>query len=379
MLLEGTRVAFVGRLGGVNRKEAQQIVRRHGAACTPIDSANLIVVGADEMLLNAADELLTEAARARVSDQLAEVITETQLWERLGMVPDDSRVRNLYTPAMLAQLVEVPLPIVRRWHRRGLIVPVEEVHRLPYFDFQQVATARQLAQLLAAGESPAAIEKKIAALERLLPDLQLPLAQLSVIVEGRQLLLRQGEGLVESTGQMRFDFEAMEGEACDTLVFARPDPAGATAEQLLETAFEFEEHGQLDRAADAYRRALAHLGPSPELCFQLAEVLYRQDDLAAARERYHMALEMDPHFVEARANLGCVLGELGNVPAAIEAFLTTLEHHPDYPDVHYHLASLYESQHESQRAKHHWQAFLNLSPDSPWADQARDRLAEIGG
>jgi DNA-binding transcriptional MerR regulator len=101
---------------------------------------------------------------------------------------------------------------IRRWHRRGLIVPAREVRRLPYFDFQEVATARRLAQLLAAGASPAAVEKKLAELSRFVPEVQRPLAQLSVIVEGRQLLLRQGEGLIEPGGQMRFDFEALEQE-----------------------------------------------------------------------------------------------------------------------------------------------------------------------
>ena len=55
---------------------------------------------------------------------------------------------------MLAELLGVSVAVIRRWHRRGLIVPAREVRRLPYFDFHEVATARRLAQLLAAGVSP---------------------------------------------------------------------------------------------------------------------------------------------------------------------------------------------------------------------------------
>ena len=62
---------------------------------------------------------------------------------------------------MLADLLDVPVAVIRRWQRRGLIVPVREVRRLPYFDFQEVATARRLAELLAAGVSPRAIERKL--------------------------------------------------------------------------------------------------------------------------------------------------------------------------------------------------------------------------
>ena len=63
---------------------------------------------------------------------------------------------------MLADLLGVGVSVIRRWHRRGLIVPAREVRRLAYFDFREVATARHLAELLAAGVSPAAIEKKLA-------------------------------------------------------------------------------------------------------------------------------------------------------------------------------------------------------------------------
>ena len=89
----------------------------------------------------------------------------------------------MYTPAMLAQLVGVPVAVVRRWHRRGLIKPEREVRRLPYFDFQEVATARRLAELQSAGASPAAIAKYLQALARYLPHVDRPLAQLAIVVE----------------------------------------------------------------------------------------------------------------------------------------------------------------------------------------------------
>ena len=77
-----------------------------------------------------------------------------------------------------------------------------------------------------------------------------------------------------------------------------------------EPTAELDEAGDLRSAAEMYRAALAAGGPQPELCFQLAEVLYRADELSAARERYFMAIELDEDYVEARVNLGCVLLEL---------------------------------------------------------------------
>ena len=87
-----------------------------------------------------------------------------------------------------------------------------------------------------------------------------------------------------------------------------------------------------------------------------------------------MAVELDEDFVEARANLGCVLAETGELDLAVAAFQGTLAHHRDYPDVHYHLARTLEELSRSEEADLHWRKFLDLAPDSPWAEEARERL-----
>jgi len=384
--LDGRHVAFVGKLGGVTRREAQQLVRKFGGVAvdrlTP--QVNLVVVGADELPLGEQDEMLGPELRDAVAAGQAEIISETQLWERVGMVDIEQNVR-LYTPAMLADLLDVPVTTIRRWHRRGLIVPAREVRRLPYFDFQEVATAQRLAQLLAAGASPDAIEKKLGALARYVPDVERPLAQLSIIVEGQQILLRQGEGLIEPGGQLRIDFDALSAAAkgaanrCNDEVLSLTDPAGdvkefPTPSEMLEFATQLEDDGRLDQAMEMYRAILASTGPDPEVCFLLAEILYRTGDVSAARERYYMAIELDEDYVEARANLGCVLAETGQPELAVAAFEGTLLYHRDYPDVHYHLARTLDELGESEKADEHWEEFLSLAPDSPWASEARDRL-----
>src|SRR5262249_45964194 len=154
------------------------------------------------------------------------------------------------------------------------------------------------------------------------PDIARPLAELTLVLDGRTLLVRRGSELVESSGQLRLDFDALDQEDEQQLE-TLPSPAvflsrnslvaldEAAPEQLAAWAAELDEVGDLARAAEMYRAALAAGGPQPELCFHLADVLYRAGEPAAARERYFMALELDEDYVEARANLGCVLCELG--------------------------------------------------------------------
>lgn len=297
-------------------------------------------------------------------------------------------IQRLYTPAMLAELLDVPVTVVRRWHLHKLIVAHQEVRRLPYFDVPEVATAQRLAQLLRAGVSPENIEKKLAELARLLPGVERPLLQPSVIVQGQSILVRQGEGLVEAGGQLRFDFESTELPplAAPSQAIVQPSHVAAagilrsaedlsvSAEQMRSLAAELEDAGRLSEAADVQRAALAAAGPDPEGCFQLAELLYRQGDLSGARERYYMAIELDEDYVEARANLGCVLAEAGQRELAIAAFEGALRFHPDYADAHYHLACTLDEMGHRRTAEQHWRKFLSLAPDSPWAAEAAERL-----
>ncbi|MBX3411599.1 MAG: tetratricopeptide repeat protein [Pirellulales bacterium] len=378
--LAGRRVAFVGRLAGMSKREAQQLVRSHGAIAVEVADAEteLVVVGEEGFPLAAVDEpvdVLEGVLRTAAEQGTLEVLRESDLWRRLGMVDDERDVRRLYTPAMLAGLVGVPVATIRRWHRRGLIQPLREVRRLPYFDFQEVTTARRLAEVLAAGVSPQALERKLAALARFLPDVERPLAQLPIILAGKELLLRQGEGLLEPGGQLRFDFDAAAVDAEPAVLDVASAGYADTPEAMFSAAEELDDAGDLEGAAEAYRAVLAAGGPNAEVCFRLAELLYRLGDLSAARERYSMALELDEDYVEARANLGCVLEELGRTDLAEAAFRGAIAMYEDFPDAHYHLARLLDLAGQADEAEQHWRRFSQLAPESPWADEARVRLA----
>lgn len=393
-LLQGKRIALVGKLASMSKRDAARLVREHGAVVVerPDATVDLVALGEEGFPLAEAadlDAVLDEPTRQAVEQGAVRVVTETQLWEQLGLIDSEQEIRRLYTPAMLAELLGVPVAIVRRWHRRGLIVPVREVRRLPYFDFQEVATAKRLAEILAAGVSPKAIEKKLEALARYVPGAERPLAQLSVIVEGKEILLRQGDGLIEPGGQLRFDFEAAESDPplegfSPAVVAPQPgdletDEAQATElagspKRMSAVAAELEEEGRLEEAVEMYRAAMVAGGPGAEVCFQLAELLYRLGDLGGARERYYMTVELDEDYVEARANLGCVLAETGQRDLAVAAFRGALAYHPDYADVHYHLARVLDELGHGDEAADHWRRFLDLAPDSPWAEQARSRL-----
>ncbi|MFT7631302.1 MAG: tetratricopeptide (TPR) repeat protein [Mariniblastus sp.] len=394
------RIAFVGKLGGMNRREARELVRRHGA--TMVDrvdlTVELIVIGADALPLGDAtaeqSDLLDDwVIEASLKGQMR-VINETQFWQELGLVEPELDIGHLYTPAMLAGLLDLPISTIRRWHRRGLITPTRQVNKLAYFDFQEVASARRIARLVASGATPQSIENKLSQLAGLYPNLLRPLSQLSVIVEGQNVLLRQGAGLIEPGGQMRIDFDSLNAEESDSenaqLISIESSPVAtssvemesvvtsleqlATPDEFIRLAIDFEDADDPQAAIEVYRAMSLAFGPSADASFRIAELLYQQHDLNGARERYYVAVELDESFVEARASLGCVLVELDQPQLALSAFHGALRHHADYPDVHFHLAHLLDDLDQRMEAESHWRKFLDLAPKSPWAEEARHRL-----
>ena len=303
---------------------------------------------------------------------------------------DDARaasieMSSLYTPAMLAEVLGAPVSSIRRWHRQGILVASQCVRRLPYFDFAEVSVAQKLVQLADAGCSLRMIDRRLDRLAKLLPESPRPLADPRVVVDGRRLYLRRGDDLAEPGGQLLLEFEADSDEPAQTgpavLAFDSAHPAAnatrGVLDDLRQEALDFEEAGDLPRAADAYRGLLAASGPSAEINFALADVLYRQGDLTAARERFYAAIELDEEYVEARFSLGCVLVETGDLELAAAAFQGTLAFHADYADAHFHLARVLERLHRKTGAVEHYAAFLSLAPDSPWASAARDRLSQL--
>ena len=385
------RIAFVGKLGGMNRREARELVRKHGGTMVEKvdETIDLVVIGADVNPLDEPEQLSDQWVNQATSDGRLVVINETEFWQKLGMVEPEHEVSQLYTPAMLAGLLGIPLSTIRRWHRRGLIRPTRQIKKLPYFDFEEVASARRIAQLMTSGATPASIENKLSKLSQLYPNVQRPLSQLSVIVEGRHVLLRQDAGLVEPSGQMRIDFGALgqngidgqveeDAQASVLRIKDAKEPKSidqlVTPSEFIDMAIEFEDAEENAAALDVYRAMALAFGPTADVCFRMAELLYLQSDLSGAKERYFMAVEIDESFVEARASLGCVLVELDQHELALSAFRGALDHHADYPDVHFHLAGLLDEMSEPEQARKHWKTFLELAPKSPWAEEARERL-----
>lgn len=381
----GLRVAVIGRLAAMSRQELQNQLAERGLFLISdlTDDPDWIVFG--EYDLAWADDARLAPLLGKPSPP--EVISESELWRRLGLIPPRSDAGTLFTPAMIADLVKVPVREVRRWHRLGLLTPVQVVHRLPYFDYEGLLDARRLAQLRESGISAHRMNKLLANLCRAIPRWRERFRQLALVVSGRTVFFQSGNKLIDHRGQLQLNFDASDGDlgvlADAPSILAIPEhvhedrPAQSFSE-IMELAELAESRSEWEKAAELYRAALAIGGPNAEVCFRLADVLYQMGDLNGARERYFMAVELDEDYIEARLNLGSVLAELGHTDLAISAYRGTLATYPDYADAHLLLARLLDDLGQHEEAVQHWQRFIMLAPESPWVSYACDRLAASG-
>ena len=180
---------LVGKLASMSRRDAERLIREGGGQL--VDRAGVdvdLIVASDETAdakrLAADRDLFDDDLRARIASGEVEVLHESDLWARLGLVESGPGIERLYTPAMLAELVRVPIAAIRQWHLRGALQAKCEVRRLAYFDFEEVRVARKLAQLLQAGCSLSAMNRQLETLSRMLADSPRPLTDPAVVVDG---------------------------------------------------------------------------------------------------------------------------------------------------------------------------------------------------
>lgn len=374
-LLHGTRVAFTGRLASMTRREAAELVRAHGGKFVPTVTrrTSLLVIGQEGWPLRNDGRLSNKLQKARLLQRKGwsiTILSEEGLLERLGLESQSEGVRGRYSMAQLARLLEVPRDRIRIWLRAGLVEPVETVHSVCYFDFQQVSGAKTLSDLAKAGVSPERIRKSLGQLCKWLGNVEQPLAQLAALEQSGQLLVRLEEGqLAESTGQLHFDFASQERP-----VLAEASRGPSTAEEWFALGCEHDQAERLTEAADCYRQALLIGGPDADVCFNLANVLHALGRKEQAAERYRQAVEIDREFVEAWNNLGNVLAELGQREEAVVAYRGAVELNPLYADAHYNLADLLDQLGRDTEARPHWQAYLRHDGRSEHAHYARARL-----
>ncbi len=384
--LAGERVTFTGVLASMTHAQAAELVAQHGGEATAHASrqTTMLVVGEEGWPLEAdgrPSQKFQQVREWRALGASIRVFRESDFLQMLGLSDRQSDVHRLYTPAMLGEMLDLPVALIRRWERVGLLKAAKRVLRLPYFDFQEVARLRRLAELLDSGVSREELESSLAALSELFPEAGGPKANIGLLARDSRVYLRDDHSLIEPvSGQRVFDFDEDEprhdeGETATLPLTISPTfDAPQSSADWFSRGCSLLEDGNATGSVEAFRMSLMLKPGDAECQFCLADALYRTGNAGAALERYYAVVETDRKYLEAWTQIGCLHAERDEFDAAVSAFRIALELHPDYPDAHLHLAEALHSLGRTDEAEPHWRQYLEFDRRGPWADLARQRL-----
>jgi Tfp pilus assembly protein PilF len=182
------------------------------------------------------------------------------------------------------------------------------------------------------------------------PRVALPIAGSAIVVLGAMTMRRNRDWRDELTL-----FEA-----------TRP-LAPASIRVLAGLGHAYKDRGDLDRAVDAYARALA-LTPPPDQASSihnnLGNIERQENKLDDAERDLRQALVLNPSNVEAYNNLAVVLLIGGRADDAERVLDQALAANPNVASTYTNLGAIYANRQELDRARQAFESAIRLDPDS---------------
>ncbi len=414
--LTGEILAFTGTLASMVHRDAARLVEQYGgrAAQSMFSSITMLVVGEEGWPLEedgGASQKLQHAMQLIADGHDLKIVAESDWLHLLGLNERREEIQRAYTPAMLSRLLDVPVRLIRRWARLGLIRPVRRVCRLPYFDYREVASARRLAALLEEGVSAQRIEQSLGELGQTLAGTDRSLAQLNLLVQDKKVLLRDAHGVLNPrTGQRLLDFDKVDSPAGEGLHVVHPEsddvepiPDAAdglasrdlhrdddavvsisfaearltlgdrsmsdwTADEWFHEGCRLAEESAFDSAINAFRNSMSLLVSEQSLLrdeFNHAHsgAPYSGAPYSGDGHAGHGAVFPDP--ADVNFHLADALYRAGRLEAAIERYHCAIEYAPDFIEAWTQLGCLQTEVQNPESAEDALLTAISIHPGNP--------------
>lgn len=303
--------------------------------------------------------------------------------QRRDPQPTDTRDPSsaTYTMVEVARLFGLTVGKLRHWERTGVIARSGASAGRRSYTFQDLIGIRAAKGLVQAGVPLRNVRRSLDALRVSLPRVARPLSTMRVVADGRDILIRDPHGTYDPlTGQLCLDFDIKQLHEDVVRILhrtGRPNKQRQAYEQYLEGCRWDEDENEWERAVLAYRQAL-QLDPTlANAMTNLGNLLVRSGEVEEAEELYLRALRIDADQPEAFYNLGFLLFERGEIDAARGYFEQAVCSDPAFADAHFNLGMALQDLGRVAEARQHWSIYLELDPQSTWAEIARRHLDEF--
>lgn len=287
-------------------------------------------------------------------------------------------VADLYTRAEVARLLGLTTARLRSLDRAGVVRPSGRLRGNRAYTFNDIIALRAAKELLQHQVRLSKVARAIDRVRATLPKVTRPLAELRIVSDGKEVVVRTAEGSFEPlTGQMVIDFDVRQLQD-DVVRVLRPRAAKNRTRQAYELylrASQLDENPDtMEEAEQLYREAL-RCDPSMAIVYtNLGNVRFRQGDEDQAEALYRTALLLEKAQPEAQYNLGYMKLHSGRPAEAIAFFEGAIASDAEFADAFFNLAMAYEQCAEPHKARRCWQRYLDIEPDGTWAEVARQHL-----
>ncbi|MFO0566507.1 MAG: tetratricopeptide repeat protein [Polyangiaceae bacterium] len=292
--------------------------------------------------------------------------------------PSREPLTDLFTQSEISRLLDLSPARLRTLDKTGVVPPTGRRRGKRAYTFSDLIALRTAQALLDQNVRLRDVTRAVGALQRTLPRVTRPLAELRIVSDGQRVIVRTQDGAFEPlTGQMVLDFE-VKSLRDDVVRVLRPSAGrerSRTAYELYLRASQLDEDPDtMDEAESLYLQAL-DLDPWLAIAYtNLGNVRFRRGDPEAAEVLYRRALEIDPRQPEAQYNLGYVMLERGHPELSIPLFHGALESDSKFADAYFNLAMAYEQVGETGKARPYWKSYIALEPQGTWTEIAKRHL-----
>ncbi len=135
------------------------------------------------------------------------------------------------------------------------------------------------------------------------------------------------------------------------------------ANQLLASARQWQQVGDLTRAEAAYRDLLRIDPDNAELWYLVGTVCQPQAKAAEALAAYQRAVAIKPEFAQAQNSLGIALAQQGRSQEAERCFAAAVHANPGFAQGHNNLGNALKEQGRREEALPRYQEAVRLKPD----------------
>lgn len=287
-------------------------------------------------------------------------------------------ITDMFSGTEVARLLGFSAARLRTLDRAGVVSPSGRRRGRRAYTFGDLIALRTAQTLLARKVRLRDVTRAIAALQRSLPKVTRPLAELRVVSDGQRVVVRSQEGSFEPlTGQMLLDLEikSLRDDVVRVLRPAAGKERSQTAYNLYVRASQLDEDPATMKDAEALYRQALELDPWLAIAYtNLGNICFRKGEESDAEKLYRRALEIDARQPEAQYNLGYIMLERGKAVDAVPYFLGAIDADPRFADAYFNLAMAYEGIGDAVRARPCWKHYLELEPAGTWAEIARKHL-----